>query len=318
MTQHHHLTTQDRLRFHLAWALTVAVFLSVGWTAMKSWDPRGPVSLLTSAQPLLMMIEVLALAAVASALATALAGHIRPDVGTFAVAVGLAVASVHGDNMTYLLLQRNGTPRLCALLAAEGLFWFAALAVAMIAAAVVVRWLGGTDTDASDRSQTRTDHARLALARMAAPAAPLAGRIFLPKSHRDGGAQNWKTGLKHLALASALTLILVKLLSAGAPDRAIRHGQACATVAIATYFAVRRAQAMFPVAATFWSLCSVPATCVLAFAIASLMTLDHPAAHLLCVPPSSFMRPLPITYIALGTAAALLACWSTSPTPSRD
>ena len=36
----------DRLLFHLAWALAAAIFLSVGWMAMASLDPHGPVSVL--------------------------------------------------------------------------------------------------------------------------------------------------------------------------------------------------------------------------------------------------------------------------------
>ena len=69
------LRTHDRLLLHLSWGLVLAVFLSIGWMAMKPWDPHGAVSLLSHGDPVLMVVEVLGRAAVLSALVAVVAGR---------------------------------------------------------------------------------------------------------------------------------------------------------------------------------------------------------------------------------------------------
>ncbi len=309
-------TLQDRLLLHAAWVLAAAVFLTVGWTAMRSWDPRGPVSLLTHSQPLTMMIEVLALVAVTSAVATVLAGRRYPDVGAFAVGIALTLVSIRGDNMTYLLIEGHGGPMLCVKLIAEGVFWCAAMAVAMCVAAFVVRWIAPreqvSDAGASPQDQPAAD----TLARMAAPALPILGRFLLIESGSDRCSETRHTRLKHIAVAVLIALVITNVLSAGAVDRAIRHGQACFAVWVGFYFAVKRAQASFPVRSTLWSWCAVPVVCVTAYGFAWVMSIDPAPGHLPSVPASSFLRVLPVTYIALGTSAVLVARWRFIPVDS--
>ena len=87
------------LLFHAAWGLGAIVFVSIGWLAMRPWDPRGAISLLTHVNPSMMMLEVLALAVATSAVATVLAGQDHPDVGGFAVGIGVVAFAVDLDEL---------------------------------------------------------------------------------------------------------------------------------------------------------------------------------------------------------------------------
>ena len=284
------------LLFHVAWGLGAIVFVSIGWTAMRPWDPRGAISLLTHVNPTMMMLEVLALAAATSAVATVLAGQDHPDVGVFAVGIGLTLVSFKGGNMTQLLLETDGDPALCWSLAAEGLFWFGAIGLSMITAALVTRWCGGRGSKSSTP-----------LATMSAPAIPIVGPLMFGCSEQPS---SWRLGVKHMALTAVLALVVIRILGVGATDRTIHHGQACFSVAAGVYLAARRAHLYFPVRPALWSCCAVPLVCVVGFAFAWMMSSgSEPGTTLSSIPASTFLRSLPITYIAAGTCAAMVAHW---------
>lgn len=302
-----------RLLFHAAWGVGAVVFVSIGWVAMRPWDPHGAVSLLTHVNPSMMMIEVLALAAVTSAIATVLAGQDHPDVGVFAVAIGLTLASLKGGNMTHLLLQTDGDPSLCLSLAAEGLFWSVVIVISMFAAAIVARWCGGCQTQDGDRCDTSSPRPTMPLAAMAAPGIPVVGWLLFG---RAANRSEWHNGLKHLAMVAALALVLIRVFGAGATDRTIHHGQTCFAVAAGFYLGVGRAQTYFPVRSALWPCGAVPVVCVMAFAFSWFMSTGQASGGAFhSIPASSFLRPLPITYIAVGTSAAIVAHWRSMPAP---
>ena len=301
-------TIQQRLLLHGAWTLTAAAFLSIGWAAVRPWDPCGPVSLLASDDPGRMVLAVLALAAVAAAMATVFAGRSYPDVGAFAVGLGLTAVSLRGQTMTYLLIQSDGRVQIILQLALESLFWFAVMLAAMICSAVVIRWMSPASRDEQCAVPSSGTGQQEAIHQMAVAGAT---RLIRGSKHGDGSADDWATGAKHVIFIVVVSLILIRifLFSASGPDQAVRHGQACFAVAAAFYLAVGRAQASVPVNSTFWSCLAVPLVGLGAFCIALFMATriaeDIPA----CVPASSFLRVLPVTYIALGTSATLLARW---------
>lgn len=263
----------DRLLFHIAWLLTAGLFLSIGSRALQPWDPDAPVSLLTHPHPALMMGEALALAVVASAAATLLAGRAHPGVGAFAVGFGLTLVMLREGHAGYLLMHRPAARGLCLLLAAEAMFWSAVAYAALLASSFVSAWTGGSANTADSGTERKIRH----------------------------------VGIKHLALAGGVALILVRVFAAGPTDRAIHHGQACFAVAAAFYLAIGRAQSTYPVASLSWSFLAVPIVTLAAYAW-SWATWSSPTS-LSSVPPSTFLRMLPLTYIAVGTAAVLLGRW---------
>lgn len=301
------LRTHDRLLLHLSWGLVLAVFLSIGWMAMKPWDPHGAVSLLSHGDPVLMAVEVLALAAVMSALATVLAGRAFPDVGVFAVGVGLAGASLQGNTTSSLLIDRGGG-NLAPSLAMESFFWCAVMALAMLSSAAVVRWRTISSSGMGPDRASPAGETVYPLGQMAAANIPVAGRLLLGGG-RTTTATDWRDGLKHLGMATAIALILIRILAAGAPDGAIRHGQAIFAISVGVYVGVRQAQKSYPVSATLWPCLTAPVVCLLAMAWSWLMAMGDGTTSPPSIPASTYLRALPITYISVGTVAALLAIW---------
>jgi hypothetical protein len=290
--------THERWLFHTAWILGAAVFLFIGALAVQPMDPQGPVSLLAHEHRTSMALEVLALAVVVSGLATALAGRSHPEIGAFAVCIGLAAVSVRGSTMTYLLMRHGDTSLVCWLLAGEALFWTLTVASASAISGLMVRWFGvAIASDLKTRSE------------WAVAAFPWLGRVLLGRDV-DQQRDLLSVGLRHIAVATIVALLLIALLSSGSGDRAIQHGQACFAVAAGTYLAVNRAQVYFPVRSMFWSMCAVPAVCLVAYTYAWIRAQPSLLVHgLATVPVSNYLRILPITYVTVGVAAALLARW---------
>lgn len=292
----------DRLRMHAAWALAAAIFLSVGWTAMRPADPRGCVSLLAFDLPSIAMLQVLALAIVTSALTTVVAGRAFPDAGVFAVGVGLTLVSLRGGTMTFLIMEENGGG-LCMVLAGECLYWFAVMGAAAMASAAASRWLTNGPSDDPSTPNTSLSHS-------AVSEIPVIGNFF---AGHVAATTDWRTGLKHTLLAALGALILIRILSAGAPDRAIRHGQACFAIIAAYYLVIGPVQSRFPVRTAFWGLLAVPLAAIVAYGFAAAMSLGAPVDHLPSIPRSAFLRPLPINYMALGAASVVFWRWRLIP-----
>jgi hypothetical protein len=293
----------DRLLFHLAWASAAAIFLSVGWTAMQSWDPKGPVSILTCGQSALMMIEVVALAAVASSLATVLSGRRFADAGVFSVGIALTLVSLRGQSMTYLLINDDHRSALAGLLAAESVFWCLVMMVAMVSSGFVIRWL--TPESSADSN--------LLYDRMSAFSMP-AIRRALGRNDSDMSRDTVASGAKHVAIVVVIAFVLVRVLAAGALDREIRHGQACFALAMGFYFASNRAQAMFPVVSNIWACAAGPITAAIAYLFAWGVSSRVDVSRLSPLPPSTFLGILPIAFVGLGTAAVLLSRWKAMST----
>jgi len=299
---------QDRLRFHLAWLVSAGLLVAVGEMVFRSDDPLGSISVLTSGNPTLMMIKVVALTAVAAAMATAIAGRVYPDIGAFALGIGLTLVSLRGDNMTSMLMERGGSRWFCVWLVVDGLFWFLAMLVAMVVSAVVVRWLASGRSDSAGVNPCRAGVGG-ARVLMAAPLIPGIGGMLFRRFGADE-RREWRQGLKHLATATVLGLVLIGVVCSGTGERAISHGQAVFAVAVAFYVGVGRAEVFFPTASTWWSCLSVPVVCLVAYTIA--MCVSFPSIlvdGLVSFPSSNYLRILPLTYISAGTSAALLARW---------
>jgi hypothetical protein len=301
------VTDTGHLRFHdkalalAAWGIGVGVFASVGWMALEPADPRGAVSLVTADSVLLALAQTLALAAVVSGLATVLIGRKLPDAGVFAVSLGLAAVALRGATTSYLLINVAGPhadarSALAGKLAVGGLFWFLPILVAMIVAALVLRWYAGED--AGDGA---TSFREMSLADM-----PVLGGLLPEADERTKPSQ----GLKAMLLSFLVAAILFRLLATGSPLRSVQHGQSCFALVAAFYIGGLVAYRFFPVGSALWGCLSVPLLCLMGYIIAAMSSPPKGYNQLASVPPDIFYRALPIEYIGVGTAAAVAAFWS--------
>jgi hypothetical protein len=282
----HPLTLWDKTLALGSLVAAAAIFLTIGWMTVEPDDPHGAVSLLTHGSALFMVLQAAGLAAVTAAVATIVAGRKLPDVGTFAVAVGLAAVSLRGETTASLLVKQAdldaGFQRMLAL--------------------KVMRWLFTPPTSSGGPSADDAESGTWVLAGFGLPfigdhvlRAP--ARCYTPP----------KQGLIHTVVAAGSALVVMAILSAGLSSRGIEHGQACFLVAVSVLVATRIAYRVAPVQTPLWSILAVGLFAAFGY-VWSGIGAPPPGlpAHM---PVSPFLRVLPVQYVAVGTAAGLAMFW---------
>ncbi len=304
----------DKMLTLAAWALGGAVFLTVGWFAMAPDDPLGPVSLLAHHNAFAMVVQAAALAAIAAAVSTVLAGRLLPDVGTFAAAVGLVCVSLRGGTVGSLLIDNaEAAPAVRSSLAIsmllEAIVWIGVAAIATAASSVVMRWFFGQPGDEAHGDPHSVRAAFFGY--QAGSDVPGIGPSFL---HARPDEQTPPvTGLSHVAVTALVGIILLRVLTEGLSARSPQHGQSCFVVAAAIGIACYVAHHVVPVRSALWSILAAWAMAPLGYLWAALQAApqDLPAV----VPPSHFLQLLPIQFIAVGTATAVVMFWYMAPPP---
>ena len=307
----------DKLLFLVALAIAAALFLSVGWMAMAPADPLGAVSIVTHAHPLLMILQAAALVAVAAAIATVIIGAKLPDAGAFAGALGLSLVALRGDTAAYLLMHvaqgELGRERGLALeLAVEVLVWFLAILLALLVSGLVVRWCFCRPDDPVARVHSAV------LARMSVSEMPALARMVVP-SPAAASLGHVLVGLRFTAVTAVIAILVYAILSTGSSPRTIQHGQAYFATFAAFYLGVWAARSWLPLRTPLWALVAVPVVCIVGYLWTVVMGSSTGHAYLANIPPSRFMRTLPMAFVGVGTLGVLASCWTTTdPAPRKE
>ena len=289
----------DRFVALVAWSMAIALFVTVGWRALQPVDPQGAVSMLTCRQPWLMVGQMAALGAVVSALATVLIGRRLADAGAFAMCLGMAVANLRGQTLESILIgladrTADTRPNLAASFLFEAIVWSMLLIAVLILSGLVLRWCYGWSAAGG--------------AAMAVTDMPGIGRWLREPGDAEDGSRS-SVGTAHTAFTAVVAFVLIGIFSNGAPLSAIKHGQVYFAIAagfcIAGYFAHGR----FPARSPWWTLRAVPLVTVAAYVWAMVMGPGKAGSLPANIPPSVFLRALPLEYIALGTLGSILAFW---------
>ena len=308
----------DKLLFLVALAVAAALFMSVGWMAIAPADPLGAVSIVTHAHPLLMILQTAALAAVAGAIATVIIGAKLPDVGAFAAAFGMALVTLRGDTAAYLLMHvaqgELGRERGLALeLLVEAVVWFLVVLLVLLVSGVVMRWCFGRADDPA------AGPASAVLGKMSASEMPALARLVVPPTGAATSPGHIIAGLRFTAATAAIAILVYAILSAGSAPRTIQHGQTYFATFAAFYLGVWAARSWFALRTPLWALVAVPVVCIVGYLWATVMGSSAGHAYLANIPPSRFMRTLPMAFIGVGTLGALTSCWTTAdPAPKKE
>jgi hypothetical protein len=310
---HHrpHLTLFQKSAVLISWSLAAGVFLTVGWMAMQPDDPQGAVSLLTRRGPILMLIQVAALAVVTSGLTTALTARTLPDMGVFATSIGLVAVTLQGGTASYLFMADSPTgaslPQgLPGKLAVESTVWFIVILLMALSSAWVYRWLFASEETAPDGKDSGPPLLF-----------PLPAGYDLPGvgGWLGGRYRPWRTpigiGVQHSLVAGGAALLAFALLSGAPYVRLVQHGQACFMVAVCMWIGVGLANRLVPVSSSVWSLGAVWLLAVGGYLWSGLVPPKDglPAS----IPPTSYLRVLPIQYLSVGTATVIALFWYVSP-----
>lgn len=273
-----HLTLFDKLSLWASWAVAAGIFMTLGWIAMAPDDPYGAVSLLMRGRAAGMWLQAAGLALVTSVIATVLVGRILPFAGPFAAAFGLAVVSLRGGTSESLLLAARttagGTKSMAVQMALEGLAWMAVLALSVIVGEATAKWC-----------LPRIGPQQNSLV----PGRPKPAYVF------------------PLA-AVAIAMLTFNILGAGMQSREIRHTQVCFVVGASVWIGCYVAFRFVPTLTILWYFATAALLTLVGYSWAALQT-DSPNLPL-SVPPSIFLRVLPIQFAAVGTAGSIAAYWS--------
>lgn len=282
MAAREHPTFVEKAAAWSSWIFAGCVFSTIGWMAMAPDDPLGAVSLLTRRGAGLMLLQAAGLSVMTAALVTVVIGRRLPHAGTFAAGLGLAAASVRGGTTIEMLaLGVDAAPDYQSTLAMQFAFeagqWFAVLLAAAWTSSVVTRWCHG----AAVPSRATPDPAG--------------------EYHRPNNT------LQHFGITALGGFIVFLTLAQGWSGRSLEHGQACfmswAAVSLAAYVAYRVA----PVHTLGPSLLAVGGLAIAGYLWASFKA---PSAGLpAIIPASPFLRVLPIQFVSVGFAAAVMMHW---------
>lgn len=275
----HQLTFLDKLALWASWAAAAGIFLTLGWMAMAPDDPYGAVTLLLRGNAVSVWLQAAGLAMVASAIATILVGRSLPYAGPFAAALGLAVVSLRGRTTESLLLAvrtaEMGTGSLAMQMSLDAIAWMCVLVLAFGISAGIARWC-------LPRSQSH------------------------PVAHATP-VSSWPAPA-FAVVAMGIALLAFNILGAGMHDREIRHTQVLFVVAASVWLGCYFAYRVVPALGIVWYVAAVFVMAVGSYVWASLQgdSATLPAS----VPPSNYLRVLPIQFVAVGVAAAIAAYWS--------
>lgn len=300
----------DRAAAWLAIGLSIWIFFEAGWLLLRPNDPLAPVSLMSGRSALLGGLGSALLAAVCAGAGTLLAGRRIADIGTFAASVGLVVLSLRGDTAEYFLLERTteaarSTRGLALLFLVESVAWIGVTVVAAVVAGIVARWFI-TAATSSGKGLLPMIH----------------GALDIPKRGRGPAGENpnlqtpGDVGIKHTAIVAAAGLFAFLLLTVGADTRQIQHGQAVFSAAAAVALGCYIAHQAAPVRSAAWSVLGAALLVLIGYLWAAL----RPALEGLppTVPPSPFLRVLPIQFVGAGAAAAIAMSWYMYTPPEAE
>lgn len=291
----------DKLRVLAAAGVAVVLIGYVGWTASRPPDPQVAITFTTSGLSLwTMWPTLLVLTIVAAAVGSAIAGPRLPEAGLLAAAVGLVGLDLHGGSMHTLLIyvaDNSVTDRrhLMFLMIVDTILWAALLAVSWLVVNWVWQWVWGNQAAVpAEPSDTRTVQRK---------APTLVDRL--------GG------GSLALIITSIVAMLIIWMTVARTPVANIARGQVIASVFFALYLGAMAARYFTGVNHARYYMAAPLAIAIIGYLLgyiqANMSWARGPLtayAQLATTPPHALARPLPIEYIAVGLAGAIIGYWS--------
>ncbi len=305
MRDHHHsLGLWGALPYTLPGVAVAALVLcTVGWRVAQPADPDLALTLTRDGGRVMAVLPaLLALVIVVAAVGTAIGGRRVPEAGIFAAAVGLAALALRGGSMEVMLAYLDSPAadarrRLMAAMALDALLWTLLLAAAWIAVILVQKWLW-TPADAEPHADPR-------LPKKPAKAAPAAAKAWA----------DWWAAI----VTGVIAIFIIWMTAARTPVANVARGQVIASVAAGFYVGAFTARYFTGITKPHWYLLAVPAVALISYLCGYLYADMSWAensmrfkyyADLVTTPPHSLVRPLPVEYLAVGTAGVLAGIWS--------
>lgn len=289
----------ERTRILVACVVAVLLLTSVGWMVVRPVDPAMAVTFMHGERSVLAVWPaVLVLTLVAGTVGTVIAGPRLPEAGALAAGVGLAGLALRGGSMESLLgysagPSAEGRRALMVAMGFDALLWGLILLATWFAVMFVYRWLW----PAGDDETLRADDDEEATMRIV----------------RVPAAIGWPA----FAVTTVVGMFVIYLTIARSPVAPISRGQVIASVFGAMYLGAMAARYFTGIHDARWYMLAPLATSLVGYLVGYLQAnlgwakgATAVYALLATTPPHPLMRPLPIEYLAVGLAGAIVGYWS--------
>jgi hypothetical protein len=299
----------EKIRVVAAIGAAVVVLYTIGWMAVQPTDPSLAVTFVRSGRAIPAIWPAVAvLCAVAGIIGTVISGPRLPEAGLFAASIALAALSLHGGSMFDLMANKGATSQatrqaFMRAMAIDCALWAAIMFVTWIAVSWAYRWVW------TDSSAATPDAAQ--------PPVSSAGKpTRMQKEGTPTRRAAW-TGWSALIVTGVIGAFVVWISSGREPVAPVHRGQTIAAVAGGLYLGAMGGRYFTGIRDVRWYLLAVPAVGMLAWLVGYLSA-DMKWAQgtewqyyiaLATTPTHDLARPLPIEYIAVGTAAVLAGYW---------
>jgi len=308
----------EKTRIVAAVGAAALLLYTAGWMVAEPTDPSLAVTFVRSGRAvpavLSLWLVLALLSVVAGIIGTVIAGRRLPEAGVFAAAIGLAALSLHGGSMEVMLANEGATTTAARqtfmeYMALDCLLWSVILAATWIAVTWAYRWVWANDMTPA----------------LANPAAGVEAPTASPKTRSAPGREPAssasplvpRAGWTALIITGVVGLFVVWLTVARTPVANIHRGQTIAAVAGGLYLGALAARYFTGIAEVRWYVLAVPLVGLVAFLVGYLSsdmswaqgTRYQYYIYLATTPTHDLARPLPIEYVAVGTAAVLAGFW---------
>lgn len=293
----------EKTRVAAAIGASVLILYTMGWIAAQPSDPESAISFVRSGRAIPGIWPALTvLTIVAGIIGTVIAGPRLPEAGLFAAAIGVAGLSIRGGSMCELLANESAIlpdarQAFMKAMTVDVALWSALMLATWMAVRWTYRWVWMNEGTLPE-SQSGAESARSKDAKMA-PAA-------------------YQLGWGALIASVILGLFIIWMTAGRDPVSPVLRGQTIAAVAAGLYFGAMGGRYFTGVRDVRWYLLAVPAvallSCLIGYWSADMVwaqgTHYQYYSSLATTPTHDLARPLPIEFIAVGTAAALAGYWA--------
>jgi len=300
----------EKTRVFLICCVLLAVAITLGWRLLRPADPQGAVTVVGHPSPWVAVATLVVFAGVGSCAATlAMRGRLS-DFGVFAVGVGLAGVGLRGADLTGLLQYEAASAgergSVFGWLALDVLLWTIVPVVSFVAGAVAEAW-----ADLAGPAGSRRDE----------PATPDRGGLLIRwlgrAARRSGVEAEWRREIRHglltLVIATVVAMVAIRMV-AGRPDGPVHPGQVCFAIGAGFWLGTLVASQFCRPALAVWACLAVPVVALAGHLLAAgrpeLSGQLGRLSEIGIIAPNALVRGLPVHYLSVGPAAAILGIWT--------
>lgn len=309
----------EKLWLTIVCGIVLAGALLLVWPLVAPRDPYAAFTLVFRRSLPLTLITLIVFAAVGSTVATLLMRGRLMDVGLFAVGVGLTGIALKGGDLTVLLQYKADEPAargaVFGLLAVDVLLMTLVWAAAYVAGTTteLLAGLNGPavklDTNENDQGTTSS-----------APQSTKLGLLHRWLAHaarRTGQPADWsneiRQGLGVLVITALVATVLIRIMS-GRPVAPVVQVQVCFAIGVGFWVGSLVAMQFCQPALRIWPCLAVPVVALVG-SLAGWVWPGLPDSlriyrEVVIIAPNALARGLPIEYLAVGPAAAVLGIWT--------